>query len=155
MMNYDLVNNRPSEEDSEKVSTIESFSQLKIPRVQAPSTSSSEAPLEETLASDYPSSIEEGPARPETVSSEYSDTHVQVEVETIPAAMIAKPRFEVNMRVAQQPLETMAYAETEGSITSIEEGAASEISIPDLHPPARRPAPPPPVFRHVSITLIN
>jgi hypothetical protein len=135
----------PLDEESEKVSTIESFTQLKIPRVQAPSATSSEVPLEETLASDYPSSIEEA-QRPETASSEYSDTHVQVEVETIPPAVIAKPKFEVNMRVAQQPLERVEY-ETEGSITSIEEGAASEITVSDLHPPARRAPPPPPVFR--------
>lgn len=136
------------EDESEKVSTIESFTQLKIPRAQAPSASSSEVPLEETLASDYPSSIEEGPQRPETVSSEYSDTHVQIETQLIPPAVIAKPRFEVNMRVAQQPIEHMSY-EMEGSITSIEEGAASEITVSDLHPPPRRAPPPPPIFKKV------
>lgn len=144
------------EEESEKLSTIESFSHLKIPRVQPPSASSSEVPLEETLASDYPSSIEDGPQRPDTVSSEYSDTHAGVETELIPPAMILKPQeFKVNLRVAEQPLQRETYYETEGSMTSIEEGVvARETHIPELHPPPRRPAPPPPIFdkvQHVRI----
>ncbi|CAL8137974.1 unnamed protein product [Orchesella dallaii] len=138
----------PMEEESEKLSTIESFSHLKIPRVQPPSASSSEVPLEETLASDYPSSIEDGPQRPDTVSSEYSDTHAQVETEVINASVIAKPHFEVNLRVAEQPLERSTYYETDGSITSIEEGVARAVHVPDLHPPPRRP-PRPPVFDQV------
>ncbi|ODN00006.1 Cuticlin-1 [Orchesella cincta] len=138
----------PMEEESEKLSTIESFSHLKIPRVQPPSASSSEVPLEETLASDYPSSIEDGPQRPDTVSSEYSDTHAAVETEMIPASVIAKPHFEVNLRVAEQPLERSTYYETDGSITSIEEGVARAVHVPELHPPPRRP-PRPPVFEQV------
>ncbi|XP_021947825.1 uncharacterized protein LOC110845675 isoform X2 [Folsomia candida] len=137
----------PIDDESEQVSTIESFQQLKIPRVHPPSTSSSEPPMEQNLASDYPSSLDEPIPRPETASSEYSDTHVQIETETIPAAVISKQKFEVNLRVAQQPREHIAY-EREGSITSIETGTtASEITVSDLHPPARRAPPPPPVFR--------
>lgn len=165
MYKYDIVKyvhmhdinygfSRPMEEESEKLSTIESFSHLKIPRVQAPSASSSEVPLEETLASDYPSSIEDGPQRPDTVSSEYSDTHAAVETEVIPAAVIAKPHFEVNLRVAEQPLQSTAYYETEGSITSIEEGVARTVHIPELHPPPRRPAPKPPIFEQVMLCTI-
>lgn len=139
------------EEESEKLSTIESFSHLKIPRVNPPSASSSEVPLEETLASDYPSSIEDGPQRPDTVSSEYSDTHAAQETELIPAAVMAKPQeFKVNMRVAEQPRhQRETYYETEGSITSIEEGVAQQIHVPELHPPPRRQAPAPPVFDKV------
>lgn len=146
-----FVFSRPMEEESEKLSTIESFSHLKIPRVNPPSVSSSEAPLEETLASDYPSSIEDGPMRPDTVSSEYSDTHAGVETELIPPAVMVKPQeFKVNLRVAEQPLQRDTYYETEGSITSMESSAiAREVHIPELHPPPRRPAPPPPVFDKV------
>lgn len=69
--------------------------------------------MEQNLASDYPSSLDEPIPRPETASSEYSDTHVQIETETIPAAVISKQKFEVNLRVAQQPREHIAY-EREG-----------------------------------------
>jgi len=131
------------DEGSEKLSTIESFSNLKIPRVHPPSLeSSSEAPIEETLGSDYPSSIEDAHQRPDTVSSEYSDTHVQRETETIPLAMANKPHFDVNLRVAKQPEAYMQYSETEGSLTSVEEGIARSSHIPDLHPPPRRRTPP-------------
>ncbi|CAG7834178.1 unnamed protein product [Allacma fusca] len=138
----------PIEDDSEKSSGIESFTGLKIPRVHAPSTeSSSEVPLEETIASDYPSSIEDQPLRPDTVSSEYSDTHLQVDSEVVPAA-VKKPQFAVNLRVAKRPEVPPRYSEEEGSITSVETGVAMSSHVPDLHPPPRRRAPPP-VFSRV------
>ena len=143
---------RPIEDESEKLSTIESFSPvLKIPRVHAPPSteSSSEVPIEETLASDYPSSIEDQPLRPDTVSSEYSDTHAQVDTEVIPAA-VKKPQFAVNLRVAKQPEMRPRYSEEEGSITSVETGVAMSSHVPDLHPPPRTRQPPP-IFSRVSI----
>jgi len=123
---------------------------VKIPRVHAPSTNSSEVPVEEPFGSDYPSSIEEPPPRPETVSSEYSDAHAQIETQTIiPPARLQKQKFDVNLRVAQQPLETINASDLEGSISSVEQGFARSSHVPDLHPPPRRGAPPPPVFKQV------
>lgn len=142
MINYVSYFSPMEDEESEKQSTIESFQNMKIPRVHPPSESSSEVPIEETLGSDYPSSIEDAPHRPDTVSSEYSDTHVQVETALIPPARARKQEFEVNMRVAKQPEAQIQYSETEGSISSVETGLARASHLADLHPPPRKRSPP-------------
>jgi hypothetical protein len=66
--------------------------------------------------------------------------------------MAKKPQFDVNVRVAKQPEAYMQYSETEGSITSVEEGLARSTHIPDLHPPPRRRTPPT-VFSKVRIAI--
>lgn len=73
-----------------------------------------------------------------------------IETEVVTAQVITKPpEFKVDLRVAEQPVQQMAYFETEGSISSIEEHVAQQIEIPELNPPVKRPAPPPPIFDKV------